>query len=542
MKKPIIYFLFLIIPLAGHTQTWKWERKIADNGHLIGGYSIVSTVVVDKAGNCYVMIDDTSIFYDGKIQTTVAEPSLIKISPNGNLIWQAPIHLTQNIDSLLTTSQFGYFWQRYVIQIAQNGDIMVCGNLPGDLGFGNIILPTSSMHPSSIMNFYERKLWTQIFIAECDTSGKWQQANAIGTTTDLMWLTGIAIDHNSNIFISGTNYDSLHIANNMLPVPGESFLGSFKVDGSVNWLDTFSYIFPNENLVDYNVNDLKIDDVGNLFLDLVLPNNQGYYGGTYYIYKISKSGGILYIKKLASSSPGINLWDINLDKEGDIYVVGSQSGGYDFGNGIVLKGNGNSNATSFLVKYDSNFNAQWGKGLDATGYSSFNNICIDDPGNIYVSGAFVGEFGLGDSTYRSGVKGGSQCIVKYNNNGETKLAFTFGGLNLSLNRLVIDSLNNLILTGLFADSISFGCDSLIGGASDGYIAKLDPRIPVINIIPFCTGDSLTCTSDRLFIITVLGNSGMGLCCQERKWHIIIRQKVITILGFMPLILLVARYL
>jgi len=137
MKRRFLFFPFLMVFLTSQAQTWVWERSI------FHGYTLASNVIVDKLGNSYLLTNDSSLFGDAKnnIIRKIGDPSLIKISPTGTLVWTAAIH--SSVPAWLISS-FQYIG---AINITRDGNIVVCAALPGALNFGIITIPVDARHP-----------------------------------------------------------------------------------------------------------------------------------------------------------------------------------------------------------------------------------------------------------------------------------------------------------------------------------------------------------------------------------------------------------
>ncbi|MCE3279898.1 MAG: hypothetical protein K0S44_2089 [Bacteroidetes bacterium] len=155
---------------------------------------------------------------------------------------------------------------------------------------------------------------------------------------------------------------------------------------------------------------------------------------------------------------------ITMDRFGHLYQTGYI--------GIGL------NYNIFLMKYDTLGNSIWYKTSAVSDNNSSRSIQTDSLGNIYIAGSFYGDsITFGSITLHN--KGWSDIfITKYDSLGNVVWAKQIGGSDTDrLNDFHIDHNDNLILTGLFGDSLVFGNNIVVHppgySSSNFFIAKLD---------------------------------------------------------------------
>jgi hypothetical protein len=165
-------------------------------------------------------------------------------------------------------------------------------------------------------------------------------------------------------------------------------------------------------------------------------------------------------------------------KDGFIYVAGTLSGSIDMDpNGGIVSLYGSSSC--FLAKYDTIGNYVWSKGFGGLASKVFD-ITVDNSGNVYATGNFQSNFSFNNI---SQVNQGSTDIflVKFSSNGNELWCNTFGTNathNEQGNTLAIDQNNNVIVGGVFGNSIDFnpgsGVNTLTSnGNRDGFLIKYD---------------------------------------------------------------------
>jgi hypothetical protein len=190
---------------------------------------------------------------------------------------------------------------------------------------------------------------------------------------------------------------------------------------------------------------------------------------------IGLSGGDLYLDH-----------PITIDKWGNAYITGLFNDTLSFGTFIV----GTNKYTSvFLVKYDTSGNVIWAEqGTPPSRYSVGigNSIAVDAFGNTYITGDFADTISFGIDTLKcnSGFLGDDVFIAKFDPNGNVLWAKQ---ANIASSKssgegysIATDLLGNAYITGIFADTVSFGFDTLrcILGDSifpgiDVFVAKFD---------------------------------------------------------------------
>ncbi|MDO9001804.1 MAG: T9SS type A sorting domain-containing protein [Bacteroidota bacterium] len=179
----------------------------------------------------------------------------------------------------------------------------------------------------------------------------------------------------------------------------------------------------------------------------------------------------------AKSATGANAENgncITTDVSGNVFVAGYfYSPTIIFGT-YTLTNTGNYDL--FIVKYDINGNVLWAKSgggaFDDVGLS----IAADGNGNVYVTGYFYSPvFTLGTFTLtNNGV--GDAFIAKFDGSGNEIWLKNYGGANEDNgNGICINNSGDIFVTGFFRSStIVFGTYTLTNtGADDIYIAKLD---------------------------------------------------------------------
>jgi hypothetical protein len=157
---------------------------------------------------------------------------------------------------------------------------------------------------------------------------------------------------------------------------------------------------------------------------------------------------------------------IAMDDEGYLYATGHFAGDVQFGDYVFSSVSNNPDI--YLVKYDSLGNCIWAKTVTGTLYKSCFEVAVDGNGDIYITGMYDGTLLLEDiSLTTSGFF--DIFLAKYNSNGEILWAESAGGSYLMDHpmALAFDSNENVIITGSFEHTASFGDITVSSGVVSG---------------------------------------------------------------------------
>ena len=157
------------------------------------------------------------------------------------------------------------------------------------------------------------------------------------------------------------------------------------------------------------------------------------------------------------------------------YIVGGdfKSSNIDLGNGVSLISRGSSDG--MIIKYNSNGEVEWAKGIGGTDNEKINSVAVTSEGDYIVAGDFISEsidLENGISLTNNGIVDG--MIIKYSSNGEAKWAKGIGGQNSDYIESIAETQDGgYIVGGYFWSSIDLGNgESLTSkGNDDGMIIK-----------------------------------------------------------------------
>lgn len=166
-------------------------------------------------------------------------------------------------------------------------------------------------------------------------------------------------------------------------------------------------------------------------------------------------------------------YDLVTDKQGNIYLTGFISDHYGwFGNpatfgSITVPMPFGVDSSSFIAKISPSGVFLWAQAFPGTDGERDNRIAIDSLNNIYITGGFSGMEIFGPDTLTSAGER-DVFVIKYDSNGNFTFAKRAGGLlDDRGNSITVDNFGDVYITGEFRDKAGFGSDSINnnGGAN-----------------------------------------------------------------------------
>ncbi|MCW7469578.1 autotransporter outer membrane beta-barrel domain-containing protein [Leptospira kanakyensis] len=196
-------------------------------------------------------------------------------------------------------------------------------------------------------------------------------------------------------------------------------------------------------------------------------------GTNLYIIKYDSFGNAIWSKTVASGTNNSLFNSVAVDPSGNVYAAGtiSQTGSYNFGNGITANGGGAENF--LLVKYNANGDVIWAKSIvSTTNSTNFSTVAVDSLGNVYAAGFLTGS---GTYSFGNGVSetithsGDTGFLIKYDSSGNTiwVKAVLGSSTDSAFNSVVLDSTGNLVVAGRITglSNFDFGSGITITGKS-----------------------------------------------------------------------------
>ncbi|HEY9083770.1 MAG TPA: T9SS type A sorting domain-containing protein [Vicingaceae bacterium] len=212
-----------------------------------------------------------------------------------------------------------------------------------------------------------------------------------------------------------------------------------------------------------------------LFVSLLIINNIGY----------SQNFEWAASSLCIPSGPPMTNFALDLDQNGNSYIIGNFSDSVDFdpGSGVtMLYPVGGRDA--FVQKLDVNGNFVWVKQIGGNLHEAALSIIIDKNGDIVVGGLFSDtvDFDPGPGVYNQVAQGSVESyLLKLDTNGNFIWAIqTASSVYAQMWDAEIDSANNIVMTGFFKGSVDFDpgltqFNIVSAGLDDVYIWKLSPN-------------------------------------------------------------------
>lgn len=157
------------------------------------------------------------------------------------------------------------------------------------------------------------------------------------------------------------------------------------------------------------------------------------------------------------------------DNSGNIFVTGYFSGSATFNDTTIISYGGKD---IFIAKYNSSGALQWVQTAGGTESDVANCIKIDSNGNILITGFFYISCTFGTNTIISAGKA-DMFVAKYNNTGELLWVKHGGSSEIdAANGMVLDNENNIYITGYYSNNATFDSTAIPhAGLADLYILK-----------------------------------------------------------------------
>jgi hypothetical protein len=164
---------------------------------------------------------------------------------------------------------------------------------------------------------------------------------------------------------------------------------------------------------------------------------------------------------------------VAVDSAGNVVLAGSFAGAVNFGSAELASAGG---ADVFLAKFDAAGNEEWSKRFGDALDEEVTGMAVDGAGYILLTGRFKGMVDFGGGPLAEVCAGlGDLFIVKFDPQGthQWSKSFCLSG-DARAASIAADSKGNVLLTGHFDGSITFGGDTLVSDGRDAFAVKLMP--------------------------------------------------------------------
>ena len=164
-------------------------------------------------------------------------------------------------------------------------------------------------------------------------------------------------------------------------------------------------------------------------------------------------------------------YDVAVDGMGNVLLVGFFSQTVDFGGGPLVSA---GSFDIFVAKYSASGVHQWSKRFGSGTFDSANRVAVDNVGNVFVTGYFRGtvDFG-GGPLVCAGLD--DAFLLKLSPAGVYQWAKRFGATGYDeAGPVAVDGSGNVVVSGGFNGIVNFGGGPLVSvGGFDGFLARYD---------------------------------------------------------------------
>jgi hypothetical protein len=194
--------------------------------------------------------------------------------------------------------------------------------------------------------------------------------------------------------------------------------------------------------------------------------------------------GDMFIAKIGSS--GKVLWakqaggssldggnEIVSDSSGNALVIANSYGEVKIED-VVLNHQGEQDI--FIAKYDPDGKFLWTRQIAGLNDERGRGIAVDKQDNVLATGEFIGSLSFGSDKVESSSKLKDVFLAKYNKSGKLLWAKSFGSKGEDYGRgIAADAAGNIYFSGVFSGSVKFGNKTLnsVAGSKDIFLAKAD---------------------------------------------------------------------
>lgn len=467
-----ILTLITIIPLLAQDLSLQWVHQMGSTTRDSGGH-----MAIDNSGNIYTIgfFTDTVDFDPGTgvfnlISNGEKDIFIQKSDANGHFIWVKQIG-GSSID------------ESWAITLDDEGHIYTTGwfrdTVDFDPGIDSFNLISNGM--------------SDIFIQKLDSDGNFIWVKHFGSSSSDSGQS-IKLDTAGNIYVTGgfslnVDFDPGIDIHYLYSSYDDTFILKLDSNGNFIWAKQ-TYGGTSDIAMGKSI---SVDQFGNVYSIGRFYGTMSFEPGIggfsltsvqqsdIFIIKYDSSGNFLWAKQLGGDSYN-ECWAAEVDNNGNIYLTGWFYENQDMDPGPSLTNFiSTGQSDGFIQKLNTNGDLVWAKQLTGPLITSGHAITLDDFGNIYTTGHFMGtvDFDPSSDTVSLTALGDRDVYIhKLDSNGDFVWVKQFGGTSeVSTWALQTDHYGNIYNTGLFKEIVDFdpnlNIENLTStGSDDIYILKL----------------------------------------------------------------------
>lgn len=447
-----------------------------------------NAMVTDASGNVFITGKFRDSIKFGTLATLITngydDIFIVKYNSSGVAQWSKKFGSTTGYDTGTG------------IRLDASGNIYLCGQFGGTIAFDSYSLTSSS---------------GEIFVVKFNSSGVAQWASGAGSTLSEDRPTGIDIDGNGNVYVTGVFSGVASFGNGisltstihplyMTYTYVDLFIAKYNSTGVCQWANKGS-----SYNTDYSFG-IATDQSGNSYITGFIGQTADFSGSsvTYQgggvdmiIAGYNSSGTLILLISPPSIYPYSDYeagYGIELDpSEENFYVTGLFGGYLVFGDDTIQS---SGSYDMFIVKYNkSTGNPVWARDTYSTQWEDGQRIAIDSIGNVYVAFHHYhsGTPPFPEVTFNSAGYY-DPVVVKYTNKGQFVWANRGGSTHYDYVRgLALGTGGKLWMTGAFENTATFGPYTLSHqgnwGADDFYLVQMQSDLVTGSLsgTSFCAG-------------------------------------------------------
>jgi len=393
MKNITLFYLFIILTIFSSCSVDKkivWVEHAGNINSKANGFSISS----DSIGNVYTTGNFSGKLSFSGVQTIESEDDkdcfISKYDKNGKFEWVKTI-----------SGDFDESGNSIIID--KNQDIIVVGNFYEEIKIDQTKTKAKGNADIFIAKYNKQGvlLWSKVF-------GSYNMDDA----------HEVKVDSSNNIYLVGRLSNTIKINNVILKSHGgiDGFIMKFTPEGNIIYGKT---IGGNE---DDDIDNISLEN-DNIYISGVVSDSVFYEDSLIlstgyliqYFAKINNIGNLSWVKTYGEDS-NHQIWDMNVDRLGSIYLTGNHRGSITINN-IKHPTISNKDYSMYLVKFTEKGNLEWFRNFQTNGNGYGHSIAIDEKNNIFLSGTFYKSILLNRKKHKT--KGGSgNVLLKFNQKGK----------------------------------------------------------------------------------------------------------------------------
>lgn len=461
---PVIISLFLM-HFRATAQNWLWAKSFTGNAASTGNY-----LAAKPDGNIYCVGEYQASNGSERILTVVGGADTIssigwlngfvaEFDQAGNFITITNVPITSNCEPNPTLCGLNL----YSPLLDDSGNIYIMSSITGPSLFDTInASPFTGLQTVLISKWVPdaRCLWVKVV-----------------DSSDWSVILEPSFFYNNNIYFNGdylgtANIDTIHLNDSSFNGGSyASYIGKLNTSGNCVWLKQATGGITAMGLIGNYGNRFSVlggSDSCFLYDTLNVCGPVGI--GVSCLFETDTNGAVLWSRTFRFSDAYQTIGGMVNPSDGCNYLLGYFDTTVYIGNDTLTKAEGGT-AAIFLAKFDSSGNLLWTRQIPYNGSGvTLYDECVNSSGDYYVCGNFSGTAQFGDDTVTA-LSWSDLFITCFSPSGNCLGVVTVPTAFVA--SMILDSANNVIVTGSFDTTAVFGDFTLAGTATNNFfIAKL----------------------------------------------------------------------